>query len=91
MRRRKRKLTLMLPDEFLDLCAYDLAEPERVLRGFIAHVSNIESYGQRADGYNSNRSGYDSLALNYYLHVDRRCQRRSENSRFRRLLSAAQT
>ena len=72
MRRRKRKVTLTLPDEFLDLCEFDSAEPERVLRGFIADVSNIWSDRPRADGYNSNGSDQSSLALDYYLSVDHR-------------------
>ncbi len=74
MRRRKRKITLTLPDEFLDLCESDLTEPERVLRGFIADVSDIVSWSSspRADGYNSNGSDQNSLALAYYLCVDHR-------------------
>lgn len=74
MPRRKRKITLTLPDEFLDLCESDLAEPERVLRGFIADVSDILSCNSspRADGYNSTGSDQSSLALDYYLRVDHR-------------------
>jgi hypothetical protein len=72
MRRRKRKITLTLPDEFLDLCESDLAEPERVLRGFIADVADIVSNSPRANEYESNGSEQRSLALAYYLRVDQR-------------------
>lgn len=72
MPRRKRKISLTLPDEFLDLCESDLAEPERVLRGFIADVSNIWNSIPRADGYQTTGSDQSSLALDYYLRVDHR-------------------
>ncbi len=72
MRRRKRKITLTLPEEFLDLCESDFAEPERVLRGFIADVSKIWSDKPRDDGYQSNSSDQSSLALDYYLRADHR-------------------
>jgi hypothetical protein len=72
MRRRQRKISLTLPDEFLDLCESDQAEPERVLRGFIADVSNIWNSSPRADGYQTSGSDQSSLALAYYLRVDHR-------------------
>ncbi len=71
MRKGKRKVTISLPDEFLELCDYDRIEPERVLRGFIADLCEIISWcsNPRADGYNSNGSDERSFARAYYDRV----------------------
>jgi hypothetical protein len=71
MKRRKQKLTLHLPDEFLDLCQQDLIEPEFVLRGFIADLCGIMSWqsNPRTDGYCSNGSDERQFAHDYYERV----------------------
>jgi hypothetical protein len=71
MNRAKRRLTLQLPDEFLELCDYDMVSPERVLRGFIADLSRIESWAShpRADRYSSNGSDEREFARAYYDRV----------------------
>ena len=66
-----RKLTLDIPQEFIDLCAEDGTEPETVLRGFIADLCGIVS-GQtapREDGYTSNGSDERDYARRYYERV----------------------
>lgn len=71
MGKRKRKVTISLPDEFLDLCHYDRTEPERVLRGFIADLCEIMNWCShpRADGYSSNGSDERTFARAYYERV----------------------
>ena len=71
MPRRKRKVTLTLPDEFIDLCEADLQKPEVVLRGFIADLAGIVSWcsNPRADRYASNGSDERRMAEDYYNRV----------------------
>jgi hypothetical protein len=71
MSRRKRRLTITLPDEFLDLCQHDGVEPDLVLRGFIADLCEIISWqaDPRTDGYNSNGSDEREYAWQYYRRV----------------------
>jgi hypothetical protein len=71
MSRRKRRLTLTLPDEFIDLCRADGVEPEFVLRGFIADLCGLISWqnAPRTDGYNSNGSDERFYAEEYYRRV----------------------
>jgi hypothetical protein len=71
VRRRKRRVTITLPDEFLDLCESDLEDPERVLRGFIADLSGIINWhsAPRVDGYSSNGSDERDMARAYYERV----------------------
>lgn len=45
MTSRKRKVTLTLPDEFLDLCEQDGCNPVDVLDGFVADVCELETSG----------------------------------------------
>lgn len=70
-KRKKRVITLRLPDEFLDLCAEDGIAPETVLRGFVADLAGIVSWARhpRTDGYNSNGSDECSMARDYYERV----------------------
>lgn len=69
--KRKRRITLHLPDEFIALCEGDGIDPERVLRGFIADLCGIVSWANapRTDGYNSNGSDERSRAWEYYERV----------------------
>ena len=71
MSRRKRKVTINLPEEFLELCDYDMTNPERVLRGFIADLCGIMNWGSnpRADKYSSNGSDEREFARAYYDRV----------------------
>jgi len=71
MKKRKRKVTLTLPEEFLDLCESDLQKPEAVLRGFIADLAGIVNWqsNPRTDGYSSNGSDECDLAQAYYERV----------------------
>ncbi len=70
-KRRKRTITLRLPDEFLDVCEEDGIAPETVLRGFVADLAGIISWtaNPRTDGYNSNGSDERSMAREYYERV----------------------
>lgn len=70
-KRRKRRVTISLPDEFLELCEFDRTEPERVLRGFIADLCEIMSWcsNPRSDGYSSNGSDERNFARVYYDRV----------------------
>lgn len=63
-----KKITLELPDEFLDQCKQDNVEPETVLRGFIADLCGITNFvaNPRNDGYSSNGSDERDLARSYY-------------------------
>jgi hypothetical protein len=69
--KRKNKLTLELPQEFIELCEGDGVTPEIVLRGFIADVTGIISWAAnpRQDGYNSNGSDERGMAQEYYERV----------------------
>ena len=69
--KRKNKLTIELPAEFIELCAADGVTPEIVLRGFIADVAGIINWqaNPRADGYSSTGSDERSMAQAYYERV----------------------
>jgi hypothetical protein len=69
--KRKNKLTIELPAEFVELCAGDGVTPETVLRGFIADVSGIVNWqaDPRKDGYSSNGSDERGMAQSYYERV----------------------
>jgi hypothetical protein len=69
--KRKNKITIELPPEFIELCAADGVKPEQVLRGFIGDLSGIVNWASdpRADGYNSNGSDERSMAMDYYRRV----------------------
>ena len=56
--KRKQRLTLELPTDFVDRCAADGVMPETVLRDFIADVADIIKWASapHADGYGSNGS-----------------------------------
>ncbi|MCI0559749.1 MAG: hypothetical protein MN733_14765 [Nitrososphaera sp.] len=71
MGRRKRKVVIQLPDEFIELCDQDMTTPEVVLRGFIADLCGIVNVGSnpRADGYGSNGSDERTYAQAYYDRV----------------------
>lgn len=71
MSRRKRKVTIALPDEFLELCDYDMVKPETVLRGFIADLCGLINWisSPRDDRYSSNGSDERSYAQAYYDRV----------------------
>lgn len=65
------KVTIELPEEFLELCKSDQTEPERVLRGFIADLCGLMNWGSnpRKDGYSSNGSDERMMAREYYERV----------------------
>ena len=67
----RKSITLVLPDEFIALCASDGVAPELVLRGFIADLCQIMSWAAepRTDGYSSNGSDERSMAMDYYRRV----------------------
>ena len=69
--KRKNKLTLELPPEFIALCAGDGVTPETVLRGFIADLAGIVNWAAnpRVDGYSSNGSDERMMARDYYERV----------------------
>jgi hypothetical protein len=71
MNKRKRRLTIELPEEFLILCDSDMTTPERVLRGFIADLCGIINWtsNPRPDGYSSNGSDERWRAREYYERV----------------------
>ncbi|HEU0204303.1 MAG TPA: hypothetical protein VFR86_28155 [Burkholderiaceae bacterium] len=71
MPRKKTRITIKLPPEFIDLCAADGVEPEEVLRGFIADLAEIINWADnpRADGYSSNGSDEREYASAYYERV----------------------
>ncbi len=71
MSRRNRKVTINLPEEFLELCDYDRTDPERVLQGFIADLCGITDWqsNRRTDRYNSNGSDEREFARAYYERV----------------------
>lgn len=69
--KRKHKLTLDLPVEFVELCEADGVTPETVLRGFIADLTGIMNWqaNPREDGYSSNGSDERMMAQAYYERV----------------------
>jgi len=69
--KRKNKITIELPIEFIELCEGDGVTPEIVLRGFIADLAGIHNWAAnpRADGYGSNGSDERSMAQEYYERV----------------------
>ena len=69
--KRKTKLTIELPIEFIELCAGDGVTPELVLKGFIADVAGIMNWqaDPRTDGYGSNGSDERDMAQEYYGRV----------------------
>lgn len=69
--KRKNKITIELPIEFIELCEDDGVTSEIVLRGFIADLAGIHNWAAnpRADGYGSNGSDERSMAQAYYERV----------------------
>ena len=69
--KRKNKLTIELPVEFVELCEADGVTPEIVLRGFIADLAGIHNWAAnpRVDGYSSNGSDERDMAQAYYERV----------------------
>lgn len=73
------KLTLKLPQEFLDFCKRDEVSPEEVIKNFIADLASIQNWafpnaeeGRPArpnDGYQSNGSDERRMAYEYYERV----------------------
>jgi hypothetical protein len=68
---RRGKVVIELPEEFVELCKFDMVAPEVVLRGFIADLCGIISWcsNPRSDGYSSNGSDERSMARAYYDRV----------------------
>ncbi len=68
MPRKKKSLTLKLPDEFIDLCNAHDTTPTIVLRSFIADVSGIIDWcsDPRTDGYQSGGSDERGKAFEYF-------------------------
>ena len=48
--KRKNKLTIELPIEFIELCEADGVTPEIVLRGFIADLAGIHNWAANPRG-----------------------------------------
>lgn len=69
--KKRSRLSLQLPPEFIALCEGDGIEPEFVLRGFIADLCGIMNWqsSPREDGYSSNGSDERSMARQYYERV----------------------
>ena len=67
----KKRVTLDLPPEFLELCERDGVPPKQVLRAFIADLCEIQPLGPdgRTDGYCSSGSDERRLAGEYYSRV----------------------
>ncbi len=67
----KNSLKIELPEEFINLCSVNCTNPEEVLRGFIADVSQIMNWASdpREDGYSSNGSDERRLAWEYFERV----------------------
>jgi hypothetical protein len=70
-KRRRHRIILDLPEEFLAVCAADGVSPETVLRGFIADLAGIINWADnpRSDGYGSNGSDERMRARDYYERV----------------------
>ena len=66
--KRKNKLTIKLPTEFIELCARDGVTPEAVLKGFISDLTRIMNCRPhpRAVGYASDGSDERDMARAYY-------------------------
>ena len=69
--KKRHRITLDLPAEFIELCQADKVQPEVVLRGFIADLAGIMNWADnpRPDGYSSNGSDERSYAMAYYERV----------------------
>ena len=69
--KRKNKITIQLPVEFIEFCKADGVTPETVLRGFIADLAGINNWvaNPRKDGYSSNGSDERDMAQAYYERV----------------------
>lgn len=69
--KRKNRLIIELPEEFIHRCQGDGVTPEIVLRGFIADLCGIINWhaSPREDGYGSNGSDERSMAQDYYERV----------------------
>lgn len=67
----KHNITIELPIEFVELCKADGVDPELVLKGFIADLSEIMNWASdpREDGYSSNGSDERMKAREYYDRV----------------------
>jgi hypothetical protein len=73
------KLSLELPKEFLDLCETYKADPEEVIKGFVADLAGIQNWAypnpeegrnpRPKDGYQSNGSDERRLAMEYFHRV----------------------
>ena len=65
------RITIELPEEFIELCEADGIEPETVIRGFIADLAGIMNWASdpRDDGYTSNGSDERMKAREYYDRV----------------------
>jgi hypothetical protein len=67
MTRDDRSVTLNLPNEFIELCKYDMVCPVAVLREFIADVCSISQLGcDPSDRYLCNLSEDRDRAKAYY-------------------------
>jgi hypothetical protein len=68
---RNRILKIQLPDEFLELCDYDLVSPEKVLRDFIADLCDLsESHCTAgAQSYVTNGAADRDRARAYYERI----------------------
>jgi len=71
MSRAKTKVTIQLPEEFLELCNYDMVCPARILRGFIADLCGIINWASspRTDRYSCSGSDEREFARQYYDRV----------------------
>lgn len=69
--KRKNRLIIELPEEFIHRCQDDGVTPETVLRGFIADLCSIINWhaSPREDGYTSNGSDERVMAQEYYERV----------------------
>lgn len=69
--KRKNRIIIELPPEFIELCEADGVPPETVLRGFIGDLCEIvnTTANPRADGYGSNGSDEREMAAAYYERV----------------------
>jgi hypothetical protein len=67
----RKRVTLHLPVEFVELCQGHGVEPEFVLRGFISDLCGLISWADnpRTDGYCSNGSDEREYAWQYYQRV----------------------
>jgi hypothetical protein len=68
---KRKRITIELPAEFVELCKRDNVPPETVLRGFIADLCEIMNWASnpRTDGYSSNGSDERQMANDYYERV----------------------